>query len=70
MVEDEPEIGVGDRDLHGRGQFSRRDLQVEGETGVRDVLQATLHVGAQQPLRVRLRRDVVPEGHQTLTARA
>ena len=71
MIEDEPKIGVGGRDLRGRGHSSRGlTSRSKASPASGDVVQAMLHVGAEQPLRVRLVRDVMPKAHQALAARA
>ena len=58
------------RDPRGGGEFPRPDLQVEGQAGLGDGVQAAPHVSAQQPLRVRFVLDVMPDAHQVLAARA
>ncbi len=69
MVEDEGEAGQSGGRRRAGGELVRQHHQVVDQTGVGDGLEASAHVGPQQPLGVGFALDLVADALQVTSAR-
>ena len=67
MVDDEAHVGQSLRRGQRRRQLARADEKVIGQSSIPHRRQTALHVGPQQPLRIRLVMDLMADADERLS---